>query len=89
MNISHEYFERFKGKNYSQFEGICFADTFQIFEDKIMKRRMRRKNKKLLGFHDKYVTKENTERVRNQRSKDIFVVISNPPYNSNQSKRDG
>ena len=83
MNISHEYYERLKGKDYSQFEGICFADTFQIFEDKINEDKEEQDVN--FGFHDKYVTKENTERVRNQRSKDIFVVISNPPYNTNQA----
>ncbi|HPF49333.1 MAG TPA: DUF559 domain-containing protein [Caldisericia bacterium] len=67
LNIEHEYYE--KAGEYVPFEGICFADTFQMFEDE-----------QFLGF----MQEENVRRVKNQRSKDIFVVICNPPYNAHQ-----
>jgi predicted helicase len=67
MNIEHEYW--IKTKSYIPFEGICFADTFQMFEDE-----------HYLGF----AQKENTERVKRQQEGDIFVVICNPPYNAHQ-----
>ena len=80
MNIEHEYRERVGKDKYEPFEGICFADTFQIFEDKKKEEEEESKPKLL----NRYVSKENTERVKNQREKDIFVVISNPPYNTSQ-----
>jgi predicted helicase len=68
MNIEHEYFEQ-TGK-YEPFEGICLVDTFELAEAK---------QQQLSLF-----TPKNTERVARQKESEIFVIIGNPPYNSNQ-----
>ncbi|MDM8561716.1 type ISP restriction/modification enzyme, partial [Candidatus Parabeggiatoa sp. HSG14] len=54
---------------YQPFEGICLADTFELAE---------KKQKDLF-------TQENTERVKQQKKKDFFVIIGNPPYNASQA----
>ncbi|HRV75732.1 MAG TPA: N-6 DNA methylase, partial [Caldisericia bacterium] len=70
MNIEHEYLDLMpEGTRYKPFEGICFADTFQMFEDE-----------QKFAF----MTKENAIRVKRQRDSDIFVIITNPPYNAHQ-----
>ena len=53
---------------YQRFERIVFADTFELFD------------KQQLEF----LTEENTKRVEEQKEKDMFVVIGNPPYNAGQ-----
>ncbi len=79
MNIEHAYFEAMGERK--EFPGICFADTFQMFEDEAKQK----EEKNIPKLLNKYMNEENSERVRSQREKEIFVVISNPPYNSNQS----
>lgn len=55
-------------QTYLPFEGITLADTFELLEDRQMQ----------------LFTKENTERVERQKAADMFVVIGNPPYNTQQ-----
>ncbi len=53
---------------YLPFEGIALADTFELME-----------NNQMTLFSE-----ENTERVAKQKNTDMFVVIGNPPYNTQQ-----
>ena len=55
-------------KKYLSFERIVFADTFELFDKQQME----------------ILTEENTKRVEQQKAKDMFVVIGNPPYNARQ-----
>ena len=66
LNIEQEFFNR-TGK-YLPFEGIVFADTFELFDQAQMA----------------LLSEENTKRVEQQKEKDMFVVIGNPPYNAGQ-----
>ena len=54
---------------YLPFEGIALADTFELFEGQ----------QQHIMF-----TQENTERVERQKASEMFVVIGNPPYNTQQ-----
>ena len=51
---------------YLPFEGIALADTFELLEQE----------------QGELFTRENTERVKKQKTADMFVVIGNPPYNA-------
>ena len=53
---------------YLPFEGIALADTFELMEQE----------------QGELFTQENTERVKRQKTEDMFVVIGNPPYNIGQ-----
>ena len=53
---------------YLPFEGIALADTFELLEQQ----------------QGELFTRENTERVGRQKAADMFVVIGNPPYNTQQ-----
>ena len=53
---------------YLPFEGIALADTFELLEQE----------------QGELFTRENTERVKQQKAADMFVVIGNPPYNMGQ-----
>ena len=53
---------------YLPFEGIALADTFELLEQQ----------------QAELFTRENTERVKRQKTADMFVVIGNPPYNMGQ-----
>ena len=55
-------------KKHLRFERIVFADTFELFDKQQME----------------FLTEENTKRVEQQKEKDMFVVIGNPPYNAGQ-----
>jgi predicted helicase len=69
MNIEHEYFEA--TGEYEPFTGICLVDTFETAE----------------GGHGEFgfFNEENSARVQCQKKSPIFVVIGNPPYNTNQA----
>ncbi|MYC74358.1 DEAD/DEAH box helicase [Candidatus Poribacteria bacterium] len=54
---------------YLPFEGIALADTFELLEQQ----------------QRELFTQENTERVERQKAADMFVVIGNPPYNTQQA----
>ena len=66
LNIEQEYFQR--TGMYLPFEGIVFADTFELLEQQ----------------QGELFTRENTERMVGQKAADMFVVIGNPPYNIGQ-----
>ncbi len=53
-------------ETYLPFEGIALADTFELLEQE----------------QGELFTRENTERVKQQKAADMFVVIGNPPYNA-------
>ena len=55
-------------RTYLPFEGIALADTFELLEQE----------------QGELFTRENTERVKRQKAADMFVVIGNPPYNTQQ-----
>lgn len=66
LNIEQEFLHH--TRKYMPFEGIVFADTFELFDKQQME----------------ILTEENTKRVEQQKAKDMFVVIGNPPYNAGQ-----
>lgn len=66
LNIEQEYKDIIG--EYLRFEGIAFADTFELFDQAQMT----------------LLSEENTKRVKQQKEKDMFVVIGNPPYNAGQ-----
>ena len=66
LNIEQEFWQ--STGRYHPFEGIVFADTFELFDQAQMA----------------LLSKENTKRVEQQKAKDMFVVIGNPPYNAGQ-----
>lgn len=57
------------GGDYQPFEGICLADTFQLYE-----------KEDLLGT----LLADNSGRRKKQKALDIRVIIGNPPYSSGQ-----
>src|ERR1035441_10392104 len=69
MNIEHAFYEA--TGQYEPFEGICLVDTFGTAE----------------GGHGEFgfFNEENSARGQKQRKAPIFVVIGNPPYNTNQA----
>ncbi|MEI7924186.1 MAG: type ISP restriction/modification enzyme [Planctomycetota bacterium] len=68
LNIENLYYEQ--EKQYLPFEGLCFVDTLDLAETRQP------------SFS--FMSQENTERVRRQRSSKINVIIGNPPYNAGQ-----
>ena len=68
LNIEQEFIHN--TKKYLRFERIVFADTFELFDKQQM--------------DIQSLTEENTKRVEQQKEKDMFVVIGNPPYNAGQ-----
>lgn len=68
INIEAAYHSIVSGK-YVPFEGICFTDTFQLYEkDDLISR----------------VLIDNSTRRTRQKKLDIRVVVSNPPYSVGQ-----
>ena len=78
INIENAFHDRVDAKNYQPFEGICFTDTFQAYEQD--------ENAKgqtdFVDFRDPM--KENSERVKNQTKTRIEVIVGNPPYSVGQ-----
>ena len=66
LNIEQEFWQR--TQKYLPFEGIVFADTFELFDQP----------------QGELFTEENTKRLAQQKAADMFVVIGNPPYNAGQ-----
>lgn len=72
-NVYHDVMGEDSG--YKAFDGICLTDTFQLGED--------------YGTDDSSkeyseVFPYNSQRVRNQKSKKITVIMGNPPYSVGQ-----
>jgi predicted helicase len=57
------------GGNYQPFEGICLADTFQLYEKEDLVDAL---------------SENNSARRKRQRKLDIRVIIGNPPYSAGQ-----
>ena len=68
VNIESVYNQE-KASNYNTFKGICYTDTFALYEhdDWVSKE-----------------IKENSERCMRQKELDIKVIIGNPPYSTGQ-----
>ncbi len=69
INIEAAYHD-IVGGDYQPFEGICLADTFQLYEQED------------LIEHLKF---DNSARRKRQKKLDIRVIFGNPPYSSGQS----
>jgi len=73
-NLNIEYTYQQKMKEYVEFEHICWVDTLDNTGFGL-----KDSNTDLFGL-----TVENTERIKQQNSQSISVIIGNPPYNANQ-----
>ncbi|WP_199328896.1 type ISP restriction/modification enzyme [Microcystis flos-aquae] len=69
INIEETY-HGLHGGEYQPFNGIVLTDTFQMFEND--------------GYLLEKIFPENNQRVINQKSRDITVIIGNPPYSAKQ-----
>ncbi|WP_324282637.1 type ISP restriction/modification enzyme [Cyanobacterium aponinum UTEX 3221] len=59
------------GSSYTPFNGIVLTDTFQMYEND--------------GYLLEKIFPENNQRVINQKSREITVIIGNPPYSAGQT----
>ena len=69
INIEAVYHDIIGG-DYQPFEGICLADTFQLYEKE--------------DLFDK-IAKSNSGRRKRQKELDIRVIMGNPPYSAGQN----
>ena len=65
INIEFEFHRLVKSDDYMEFEGICFADTFQMYESK-------GKMSTLMP--------DNSKRRKKQIASPLRVIMGNPPY---------
>lgn len=74
-NVYHDLQRKNISKDigYSEFNGICLTDTFQLGED----------DQEIKIFDLSF--KENSERVNRQKKAPLQVIIGNPPYTIGQS----
>ncbi|MBR1645699.1 MAG: DEAD/DEAH box helicase [Selenomonadaceae bacterium] len=73
VNIENAYHAALAAEGYAPFEGICFTDTFQLYE-------LGQQSLPLKG-----VMQENSARVNAQKSTRIEVIVGNPPYSVGQT----
>ena len=71
INIENTFHDALGLKDFFPFDGICFTDTFEMFE---------RDEVEYLNF----ALEENAERVNEQKETRINVIIGNPPYSVGQ-----
>ena len=71
INIENTFHDALELKNFFPFEGICFTDTFEMYE---------RDEVEYLDF----ALEENAERVNDQKEIEIKIIIGNPPYSVGQ-----
>lgn len=71
INIENAYHAALDAEGYAPFEGICFTDTFQLYE-----------REQLLPIES--FLHENSERVNEQKNARIKVIVGNPPYSVGQ-----
>ena len=71
INIENTFHDALGLKDFFPFDGICFTDTFEMFE---------RDEVEYLSF----ALEENAERVNEQKETRINVIIGNPPYSVGQ-----
>lgn len=78
INIENAFHDVAKQENgsYTQFDGICLTDTFQMYEDKD-------NDVERLKFAD--VFPQNSQRVIAQSKVPMRVIIGNPPYSIGQT----
>ncbi len=74
-NLNIEFTFKQKMGYYDEFKNLCFVDTL----DNTASLAYSGKQHSLFGL-----SSENAQRIKNQNSKKISVVIGNPPYNANQ-----
>ncbi|RSX57740.1 type ISP restriction/modification enzyme [Bifidobacterium samirii] len=74
INIEQSYHKRIGG-GYQAFPGALLTDTFQMHEDG--------------DTLDDTVFTENTERIKEQKSLPIKVIVGNPPYRAGDSENTG
>ncbi|MDC8747306.1 DEAD/DEAH box helicase family protein [Xanthomonas campestris] len=73
INIEEAY-HGLTGGDYTPFDGIVLTDTFQLTE-------------KSDGSLDEEMFPQNNHRAKRQASKDIRVIIGNPPYSAKQESQ--
>ena len=71
VNIENAFHDLNGKYEYEPFNGICLTDTFQLYENSD-------------PTLDDEVFSENSERVNEQKSQPITVIIGNPPYSVGQ-----
>ena len=74
INIEQSYHKRIGG-DYKPFPGALLTDTFQMHEDD--------------DTLDDTVFTENTERIKQQKSLPIKVIVGNPPYRAKDTGKTG
>jgi len=80
-NLNIEYTLMQKLGKYIPFNNIVFVDTLENYHAL----NWERKGKDQAFMQDMYaLSNENLERIKNQNTKKISVIIGNPPYNANQ-----
>ena len=72
INVENAYHAALDAEGYAPFDGICFTDTFQLYE-------LGQQNLPLKG-----VLQENSKRVNEQKNARIEVIVGNPPYSVGQ-----
>ncbi len=83
-NLNVEFTFKQKMGYYEEFKNLCFVDTLDnIFGFETSMGAAVQKYK--TTGHLFSITSENTERIKNQNSKKISIIIGNPPYNANQA----
>jgi predicted helicase len=85
INIEEAYHGQVDA-DYEPFDGILLTDTFQLTEGRIKGKSDEQKNAKTRDAfkEDAEVFQNNSERGKNQNTRDIRVIIGNPPYSSGQ-----
>ena len=78
INIENAFHDKVDAQNYQPFEGICFTDTFQAYEQD----EYNQVQTDFKEFRDPM--KENSERVKKQTKTHIEVIVGNPPYSVGQ-----
>lgn len=73
INIEEAY-HGLTGGDYTPFDGIVLTDTFQLTE-------------KSSGSLDEEMFPQNNHRAKGQASRDIRVIIGNPPYSAKQDSQ--
>ncbi|TAH19884.1 MAG: DNA methyltransferase [Cytophagales bacterium] len=76
-NLNIEYIYRQKMGEYCNFNNICWVDTLDNTDA------LAYKNQQKGLFKDTSML-ENYQRIQNQNSRPLTVIIGNPPYNANQ-----
>ena len=66
LNIEREFYDQ--SGRYEAFDGLCFVDTLDLAEGKMLS----------------LFSEKNSARVQRQRDAEINVIIGNPPYNVGQ-----